>query len=105
MVLRPSRYGPFYGCTRWPDCAASHGAHAATGDPLGTPADKETKAWRIRAHDAFDATWRGKRSRGSAYRALAAYLGISRGKCHIGMFDADLCVRTVQYAENERKNV
>lgn len=34
MTLRNSRYGFFYGCSRFPDCRATHGAHP-DGQPLG----------------------------------------------------------------------
>ena len=37
MVLRNSKYGLFYGCSTYPNCKASHGAHK-DGKPLGTPA-------------------------------------------------------------------
>ena len=53
MVLRNSKYGLFYGCSEFPRCKASHGAHKKTGQPLGTPADGPTKKARIRAHDSF----------------------------------------------------
>ena len=43
----------FYGCSNWPECNGVHGAHL-NGEPLGIPADKETKQWRIKAHERFD---------------------------------------------------
>lgn len=39
MRLRKSRFGLFYGCTRYPYCKASHGAHP-DGAPLGVPVNK-----------------------------------------------------------------
>ena len=51
MELRPSRFGQFYGCTRWPACDGTHGAHP-NGSPLGTPANRATKDARIEALDA-----------------------------------------------------
>lgn len=97
MTLRNSRYGKFYGCTRWPDCKGAHGAHQGDGRPLGTPADRETKQARIAAHDAFDRYWRGRMMpRKEAYRRLAAALGIDRSKCHIGMFDRATCERVIE---------
>ena len=100
MVLRNSRYGTFYGCKRYPDCEGIHGAHQATGAPLGKPADKETRQWRIEAHEAFDAVWRsGGVSRSKAYKRLAAALGIPNGDCHIGNFDMATCRRVVEICE------
>ncbi len=56
MRLRPSRYGSFWGCTRFPRCKGTHGAHP-DGRPLGTPAKKEVREARIKAHAAFDKLW------------------------------------------------
>ncbi len=53
MVLRNSRYGKFYGCSRFPLCRATHGAHP-DGKPLGTPANKELKLRRMEAHRALE---------------------------------------------------
>jgi ssDNA-binding Zn-finger/Zn-ribbon topoisomerase 1 len=104
MVLRESKYGPFYGCTRYPACDASHGAHP-DGTPLGVPADKETKAARIAAHAAFDQLWdkaskagRAAARRG-AYRWLREQLGMTREECHIGRFDKAMCTRVIELCE------
>jgi ssDNA-binding Zn-finger/Zn-ribbon topoisomerase 1 len=59
LVLRLSKYGLFYGCTNYPVCKTAHGAHP-DGKPLGKPANKETKAWRIKAHQAFDKVFEGE---------------------------------------------
>lgn len=118
MRLRESRFGPFFGCTTWPKCDATHGAHP-DGTPLGTPADKATKRARIEAHAAFDPLWKDiaevypnlhgralKRLRGlarsRAYQWLAAQLGIPVERCHIGMFDAETCARVVAVCERAR---
>lgn len=47
MVLRDSKFGLFYGCASYPRCKATHGAHKATGQPLGIPADGPTKLERM----------------------------------------------------------
>ena len=49
MVLRDSKYGKFYGCSTFPQCRATHGAHP-NGKPLGFPANKELKELRMKAH-------------------------------------------------------
>lgn len=100
MILRRSRYGPFYGCEGYPRCSGSHGAHEATGEPLGIPASKETKKARIEAHGAFDALWKGDGApmrRGQAYRWLAEQMGLE--EVHIGALDMEQCAEVVELAE------
>lgn len=47
---------PFYGCSRYPDCTGTHGAHP-DGRPMGTPADATTKAERVRIHKLCEKIW------------------------------------------------
>lgn len=95
MRLKPSRYGLFYGCARWPACEYTHGAHA-DGTPLGTPADKATRAARIRAHAAFDQLWKpDRRARPYAYAWLRLTLGMTPEDTHIGKFDIHTCARVI----------
>jgi ssDNA-binding Zn-finger/Zn-ribbon topoisomerase 1 len=98
MALRRSRYGPFYGCTGYPLCEASHGAHKATGKPLGVPANAETKRARERAHAAFDPLWKsGGMKRREAYAWLATELDIP--EAHMGEMDVAMCARVVEACE------
>ena len=70
IQLKQSRYGPFWSCTKWPDCDGKVGAHP-DGSPMGTPADPKTAAARIAAHKDFDDWWRSKNwSRARAYKWL-----------------------------------
>ncbi len=106
MILRKSnKYPrPFYGCTRFPKCRATHGAHP-NGAPLGIPANAETKQWRIKAHTAFDPLWgrddqyvsNRQGNRIVAYRWLAHQLGIPdwQRDCHIGMFNIEQCQQVI----------
>ena len=81
----------FYGCTRFPNCKGTHGCHQDNGKPLGVPADQETKAWRIKAHDAFDRIWRGKlMTRREAYAWLAQKMNVE--EIHIGESNLPTCV-------------
>lgn len=86
-------------------CGAYVGCHDGTFKPKGSPCGPETRTARIAAHAAFDPLWRRKiekdgvpqhEARGSAYRWLAAQLGIAGDDCHIGMFDAATARRVVE---------
>lgn len=97
----------FYGCSRYPECKATHGAHP-DGKPLGVPGDEATKKARSRAHESFDSLrelrgWIGSRQSYGAYVWLGRKLGMPDGeikdKCHIAMFDAETCDRVVQICE------
>lgn len=102
MVFKPvSRFGPFYGCVRFPVCRATHGAHP-DGAPLGTPAGTEVKAARIAAHAAFDVLWKdGYLRRKACYARMARALGMTRHECHIGSFGIEECSRVVEWACKE----
>lgn len=82
----------FYGCSQWPKCAATHGAHPS-GEPLGVPADAKTKRLRIEAHQAFDQLWKsGMMSRDKAYRVMQKVMGMTEDEAHIGRFTKDQCL-------------
>ena len=86
---------PFSGCSTYPRCKATHGAHP-DGAPMGIPGDAATKAARIRAHAAFDSLWKGDgalMNRGAAYGWLEEALALSRGDGHIGRFTVEDCAR------------
>jgi ssDNA-binding Zn-finger/Zn-ribbon topoisomerase 1 len=102
MTLKRSRFGPFWSCSRWPDCGGTHGAHP-DGSPLGVPADKATKLARIAAHDAFDELWRGEHApmkRKEAYRWMQEVMGLASGECHIGRFPVSRCSTLVRLVES-----
>ena len=99
MVLRPSRFGLFYGCSTYPICKGTHGAHP-DGKPLGIPANKATKEARMRAHDAFDKIWQsGMVDRKGAYAMMRRELGFTDDTGHIGRFTIEECERLVKWAE------
>jgi hypothetical protein len=106
MQLRNSRHGPFYGCTGYPDCDCTHGAHAG-GLPLGVPGDRATRRARIRAHEAFDALWKPgpKRrfNRTDAYNWLKLILGCTERDAHIGSLDQETSEMVIVRAERLAK--
>lgn len=100
-------FGMIYLCG---PCWAYCGVHKGTAKPLGRLANAELREWKKKAHAAFDPKWQvriGTKSRsgrpikkaharGSAYKMLAALLGIDGKDCHIGMFDVETCKRVVE---------
>lgn len=86
----------FYRCA---PCDAHVGCHDGTSNALGRLANPELRLAKMAAHSAFDRIWRGKMSRGAAYRWLAEQLGIEARDCHIGMFDVEQCRRVVAACE------
>jgi hypothetical protein len=96
-------------------CDAWVGCHPGTTKPLGRLANAELRAWKSRAHAAFDPLWRAKmlqgfckkHARDYGYKWLSEQLGIARYACHIGMFDVEQCKRVVeickQYSSNLRR--
>jgi len=113
--LAQRNYGWFWLCRT---CRAWVGCHPKTIRPLGRLANAELRAAKQAAHAAFDPFWkrmvyRGKMkksyARKRAYAWLAGELNIPSRECHIGMFDIDLCQRTVaicrERADEERLNM
>lgn len=94
----------FYGCPNYPACQNTHGAHQESGEPMGIPADAETRQWRIRAHKAFDMLWKsGEMSRSAAYRLLQRIMDLPEDEAHIGRFDRDQCQELIDKIQ-ERKS-
>lgn len=91
MALRNSRFGQFYGCTTFPICKGTHGAHP-DGRPMGIPADKETRDARVKAHAAFDTLWKTNlMKRTDAYRWVRKAMDLPADKAHISMFSKAQC--------------
>jgi hypothetical protein len=92
-VYRGKSYGMIYDCR---DCDAYVGVHRGTFTPLGTMADRETRIWRMRAHDAFDPLWKsGRIDRRAAYGYMQKIMGMSPEQAHIARFNAEDCQRLV----------
>ena len=88
----------FYVC---PTCDARVGCHERTGRALGTPANAELRALRMRCHDAFDPLWKRAAAhlrptaRTGAYVWLCAELGLKR--LHFGEADAMTAWRVLSF--------
>jgi ssDNA-binding Zn-finger/Zn-ribbon topoisomerase 1 len=97
MILRKSRYGLFYGCSAFPNCRSTHGAHP-DGAPLGHPADKATRTARVAAHAAFDAMWKnGGMLRKDAYRWMQGVMRLRKHEAHIAKFDRRQCEELIRH--------
>lgn len=84
----------FYRCT---PCDALVGCHPGTIIPLGRLANAYLRKLKSQAHACFDPLWKEQGiPRGKAYTMLAKGLNIAQEDCHIGMFDEELCKRTIQ---------
>ena len=104
MVLRDSRYGKFYGCSRFPRCRGTIGAHP-DGTPLGIPANKATKGARIRAHDVFDRLWMTSlMTRDGAYRWMCRVMDLSEDEAHIGKFTIEQCETLIKKVQERKCN-
>ena len=91
----------FYQCT---PCDAYVGCHPGTTNALGRLANAELRKAKIAAHMAFDPIWRnGTMRRATAYAWLAQRLGIHRRRCHIGMFDVDVCQRVIEICSTKEE--
>lgn len=101
-------YGRNYG--DWPliwfcvDCNAAVGCHPGTDIPLGKMADRATRQWRKKAHEAFDPIWKETKwlTRYKAYAWLASKLGIKTEDCHISWFNAKTCQRVIEICNTEK---
>lgn len=109
LVLKRSKYGPFYGCEYWATtrCPGSHSAHKKDGSPMGVPATAKVKRARNNAHRAFDALWNGPRrlmKRKAAYRWMRRTMKLSKDEAHIAMFDERLCAQLVSHVHHFRQS-
>lgn len=94
----------FFGCSRYPACTGTHSAHQNSGKPMGIPADKETKTWRIKAHALFDPyvkKWFPTRADG--YKFLQNVMGMTVKEAHIGKFNIEQCKKLIFLIENSEK--
>ena len=102
MVLRDSKYGLFYGCTDFPTCKGTHGAHP-DGSPLGIPADAETKLLRRQAHVVAESIWDWNDRR--QVKAMYQWLKRHAPKEHIGQMDKDELVTTMSLMKQLKKEM
>ena len=84
-------YGKSFMCYYCKPCDAYVGCHQNSKTPLGTMANKELRAWRIRAHDHIDPLWKtGRMKRKEVYAFLKEKLGV---QVHVAESDLEMCKR------------
>lgn len=94
----------FYGCMLFPQCTGIHGAHP-DGSPMGIPADKDTRAARVRAHEAFDGLRKARKwARRGSYVWLARKMEMEFNDCHVAMFDIPQCEAVVRICDHAARD-
>jgi len=92
LVPKRARYGVRRSCPE-PGCTV-----VLWDGETSTPADADTRAWRRKAHNAFDPLWKkGHISRAKAYRLLCAGLNMPFEATHIGMMSSEQCRKTIAW--------
>jgi ssDNA-binding Zn-finger/Zn-ribbon topoisomerase 1 len=100
MVLRDSRYGKFYGCSRFPKCRGTHTAHV-DGRPMGVPGDVATRQARQRAHEVLYKLCGERRlSTEQGYQLVCLEMHMSRDEAHIGLFSKQQCEELIGKLEH-----
>ena len=102
VVYNGRSYGPIWYCSR---CDAFVGCHRNSRKckPLGTLANRELRAKRRQAHDAFDQFWRSGFGRKRLYKELADWMRIPVQKCHIGMFAVQECDQVIKFCRERKR--
>ena len=104
IVNNKDIYGREYGDWPWVYlcrcCGSTVGMHPFTNIPLGTLANKETRGARKLCKAPFELLHKnGLMTRDHAYTQLANKLGIKKEECHFGWFDAAICLKAKNAAE------
>jgi ssDNA-binding Zn-finger/Zn-ribbon topoisomerase 1 len=95
IVASPKFKRPFYGCSRFPECRGTIGAHK-DGSPLGIPINAAGRETRKRAHEVFDQIWKEKvLTRQDAYRWMQEAMGLSSENAHIAKLTAEQCEKLI----------
>lgn len=96
-IIYGRSYGLVFICLNYPRCDAYVGVRS--GKPMGTMANAELREYRKLAHATFDRLWKsGAMTRSGAYRLLAERLGLQPVDAHIGLFDVNMCRKTIEVA-------
>ena len=103
--------GKMYVCENFPKCDSYVGCHPNTTKPLGRMANKKLRTMKSKAHYYFDPLWKNRlfarnkslsHNRTKAYQWLAKQLDLPENKCHIGLFDVDMCRKVIQICKRKQ---
>ena len=96
-------YGVIWRCPQ--TCDAYVGVHKGSNAPLGTLANAELRAWRRKAHAAFDPLWQsGEMGRQEAYWWLCEQMGLAKSQAHIAMFGVEQCRWVIRLVAQRKKS-
>lgn len=105
-------YGSVYFCMCKPD-GVYVGCHKGTSNPLGELCDSEVRLLRMECHKLFDPYWQSftnltkkqqNEMRNTMYKNLAKIMKIEPSKCHISMFDKQLCEQAIGLLKAKKMN-
>lgn len=102
IVYNGVSYGMIYYCK---DCDAYCGVHKGSDRSLGRLANSELRQAKKMAHYYFDQIWKNKMmSRTKSYKWLSEQIGTEKEYTHIGMFNVDQCLKTVEVSKKFLKS-
>lgn len=99
--IQPGAGGNIYYCRA---CGNLVGVHAGTNIPFGTPADRETRALRVKCHQLFDQQWTTPEEREKAYKWLVKEMHLTKAEGHFGKFNKEKCLEALKLLENPLQN-
>ena len=103
--------GKMFVCENFPKCDSYVGCHPNTTKPLGRMANKKLRTMKSKAHEYFDPLWKKRvfarkkslsYNRTKAYQWLAEQLDLPESKCHIGLFDVDMCRKVIDVCSKKQ---
>ena len=103
--------GKMFVCENFPKCDSYVGCHPNTTKPLGRMANKKLRIMKSKAHEYFDPLWKKRvfarkkslsYNRTKAYQWLAEQLDLPESKCHIGLFDVDMCRKVIDVCSKKQ---
>ena len=91
MIPSKTKYGIRLKCP-YPNCD-----YVSWGN--NPPANKETREYRVMAHNVFDSLWETSKERSILYKKLSKSMGIQLKKCHISRFNKKQCQDVIEWSK------
>jgi ssDNA-binding Zn-finger/Zn-ribbon topoisomerase 1 len=90
----------FYGCSRFPLCTSTHGAHP-DGRPLGIPVTQKIKTLRVKVHFMCNQVWGNWNDIDSRVkREMYNWMKENAPKTHIGEMNEEELLKTEELLKN-----